>query len=110
MKFSERLQALRNENNMTQDQLAKMLNIKQQAVSQYEKGNALPKNEIIIKLVKIFNVPIGYIMGITDDRKHSDLSEDAIKLLEIYDSLPKEKKIISLELLRVLRDTSEKEV
>lgn len=109
MKFPERLQSLRIESNMTQDQLAKKLNIKQQAVSQYEKGTSVPKNEIIVKLAGIFNVPVGFIMGISDERKHIELPEDSIKLLEIYDALPRDKKKISIELLKVLKDSSAKE-
>ncbi len=110
MKFSNRLQLLRNEKNITQKQLAEKLNIKQQAISQYEKGIALPKIDVIVRLIDIFNVPLGYILGVSDDRNSTDLPEDARKLLEIFDSLPKDKKNISIELMRVLKDASEKEV
>lgn len=108
MKFSERLQILRNEHGLTQNQLADKLGIKQQAISQYEKGTSLPKIDIILKVAQIFNVPLGYVMGVTDERNIDDLPEDSKRLLEIYDSLPEERKNISIELLRVLKETSEK--
>lgn len=110
MEFPERLQKLRNENNMTQTELAKKLNIKQQAVSNYEKGTSYPKPEMLRKLAVVFNIPIGYLMGFTDDPFSKEIPNDAKELLEIYDSLPFDKKNISIELLRVLKDTSKKEV
>jgi len=95
---------------MTQKELATQLNIKQQAVSQYETGTSLPKIDVILKMAQIFNVSIAYLIGITKDTNNLDLPDDVIKLLAIYDSLPIDGKNISIELLKVLKNTSEKEV
>ena len=110
MDFGERLQKLRTDLNMTQKELADKLDVKQQAVSSYEQGTTKPKNDVIIKISKLFNISIGYLMGVTDDPHENEMPDDAKELLKIYDSLPFEKKSISLEILRVLKDTSEKEV
>ncbi len=110
MNFQGQLQKLRTQRNMTQKELATQLNIKQQAVSQYETGTSLPKIDVILKMSQIFNVSIAYLIGITEDTNNVDLPDDVIKLLEIYDSLPIDRKNISIELLKVLKNTSEKEV
>ena len=110
MDFGERLQKLRSDLNLTQKELAEKLNIKQQAISSYEQGTTKPKNEVIIKISKLFNISIGYLMGVTDNPYENEMPDDAKELLRIYDSLPFDKKNISLEILRVLKDTSEKEV
>ena len=110
MDFGERLQKLRNDLNMTQKELAEKLDIKQQAISSYEQGTSKPKNDVIIKISKIFNISIGYLMGVTDNPYEKEMPADAKELLEIYDSLPYDKKNISIEILKVLKDTSEKEV
>lgn len=95
---------------MTQKELASLLNIKQQAVSQYETGTSLPKIDLILKMSQLFNVSIAYLIGITKDTSSSDPPDDVIKLLEIYDSLSIDRKNISIELLKVLKKTSEKDV
>ena len=110
MGFGERLQLLRSKFNMTQKQLADKLDIKQQAISSYEQGLTMPKNDVIIKISKIFNISIGYLMGVTENPYDNELPDDAKELLKIYGSLPFDKKNISLEILRVLKDTSENEV
>ncbi len=54
----------------------------------------------------ILNVPISYFSknnkGITNTM---DLSEDALHLLKIYEVLPEDKKYISIELLKVLKNS-----
>ncbi len=111
MDFSDRLQNLRVKRGITQTELAKKLDVKQQTISQYEKGLLFPKMDILVKLAEILNVQIGFLIrGATIDSGSKEFSDDIVKLLELYDSLPTEKKNISIELLKVLKDTSKNEV
>ena len=56
MKFCDKLQKIRKENNVTQEQLADKLNVSRQAVSKWESGTAYPDTEKLIQISKIFNI------------------------------------------------------
>lgn len=58
------LKNVRESRNMTQGQVAKILNVTQQAYSRYENNIRQPSFEIIIKLAKYFNVSIDYLLDI----------------------------------------------
>ena len=107
--FSEQLKKIRKEQKISQIELANKLRVTQQTVSQYEKEIIVPKVDVIIKLAQIFNVPTTYFINDSTDQGISALPKDAQKLLEIFDSLPADKKNMSIELLKVLKGTSEKE-
>ncbi|WIV13337.1 helix-turn-helix transcriptional regulator [Proteiniborus sp. MB09-C3] len=78
MNFSERLKLLREENNLTQNDLAEKLNISRQSVGNYEKGTRFPNDpELILKIAGLFNVSIDYLLGVTTIR-HS-LKNNTIK-------------------------------
>ncbi len=66
--MKNRLKELRHEKNLSQKDLAKKLNISQQAISLYEKGDREPKIDTWQKLADFFKVPTEYLMGITNDR------------------------------------------
>lgn len=106
MDFCERLKELRKNSQMTQGELAQALHIKQQTISQYEQGTSLPKDDIKLKLAKLFDVSIAYLMCYTDELSNADFSEDTIKLIQLFESLPLEKQKISIELLKALQNAS----
>lgn len=66
--MKNRLKELRHEKKLSQKDLAKKLNISQQAISLYEKGDREPKIDTWQKLADFFKVPTEYLMGITNDR------------------------------------------
>lgn len=69
MNFSERLKALREENNLTQSELAERLSISRQSVSNYEKGTRFPNDpKIILQISKLFDVSVDYLLGATSIR------------------------------------------
>lgn len=55
IKFSENLKNLRKSFNMTQGDLAKLLNVDQRTVSAWEKKVCEPNFEMLSKLCEIFN-------------------------------------------------------
>lgn len=64
-----RIKKLREENNITQEELAKKLELSSKGiVSMYEKGDRKPSLEILVKLSEIFNCSIDYILCKTDVR------------------------------------------
>ena len=66
----KRIKNLRIDNDLTQIELAKLLNVKSDTYSKWERGiNNIPI-EYIIKLSKIYNVSIDYILEISNNKKY----------------------------------------
>ena len=63
--MKNRLKEIRQEKKLSQKDLAKKLNISQQAISLYEKGDREPKLETWQKLADFFDVSVPYLRGAT---------------------------------------------
>lgn len=59
----KRLLELRQEHNLTQSQLAAILNISQRSYSHYETGSRQIPIELLIALADYYDVSIDYIVG-----------------------------------------------
>ena len=66
MNISIRIKELRLENNLSQQSLAKEINVSQKAIDFWEKGINEPKASYVIKLAKFFNVSADYLLGLTE--------------------------------------------
>ena len=64
-----RIRDLREDNDLTQKQLAEYLHIKQNTYSQYENGQRQIPIEALIALAKFYKTSTDYILGLTDERK-----------------------------------------
>ena len=71
-----RIKQLREENGLTQLQLAKKLNKTQQTISLYENGTNEPDLDGYIELSQIFSCSIEYIAGKSDIRNPEDKIKD----------------------------------
>ena len=67
MNFSDKLQKIRKENNITQEGLADKLNVSRQAVSKWESGTAYPDTEKLIQISKIFNISLDELVNDNTD-------------------------------------------
>ena len=65
--YGERLRELRENKNLTQKQLAKILNTDQQAISRYEREQIDLSTNFIMKVCDYFGVTADYLLGRTDD-------------------------------------------
>lgn len=81
MTFEERIKQLRKENHMTQDALAKVLNMSKGTVAMWEAGTRRPSFEVLERLSDIFDKKTSYILGESDDDTSPQLSEDSVNLL-----------------------------
>lgn len=63
------LRDLREDNDITQNQIALMLNIKQNTYSQYENGKREVPINILWKLADFYDVSIDYLVGREKERK-----------------------------------------
>ncbi|MFI3230497.1 MAG: helix-turn-helix transcriptional regulator [bacterium] len=88
--LSKRLKILRQLNNLNQVELAKLLNVSKQSISNWENDNIQPSIEMLIKISKLFKVSTDYILGLEctnfEDVKFIDvtgLSAEKILHLEL---------------------------
>ncbi|MBP3591705.1 MAG: helix-turn-helix transcriptional regulator [Clostridia bacterium] len=64
-----RLRDLRQDHDMTQTAVAKKLGMSQTGYSKYETGENDIPTEILIKLARLYNTSIDYLLGETDEPK-----------------------------------------
>ncbi len=67
-----RIALLRKEKNMSQIALSLKLNVSQKMISAYENDKSEPSIATLIKLAKIFDTSVDYLIGYTDIRKPID--------------------------------------
>ena len=65
MEYYEIIKALREDRDMTQEELCKALNISQQSLSKYEKNERRLPIDILKRYATFFNVSTDYILGLT---------------------------------------------
>ena len=64
-----RIRDLREDKDMNQTELAKMLDMSQTGYSKYETGENDVPSAVLIKLAHIHNTSVDYLLGLTDERK-----------------------------------------
>lgn len=67
--FKDRVKALREEKDITQDQLAERLGVTKMAISGYENGKRKPRFDMLDNLADVLDVDINYLTGASDVRK-----------------------------------------
>lgn len=63
MTTGEKIAALRKKNNLTQEQLAEVLGVARQSVSRWEMDVAFPETEKLIKLSKLWDCSIDFLLN-----------------------------------------------
>ena len=67
-----RIKDLREDNNLTQAEIAQYLHIKQNTYSQYENGQRQLPLSYLIALAKFYKTSTDYILGLTDNKEKLD--------------------------------------
>ena len=67
MNYYERLKSIREDNDLTQSDIATILKTTRQQVGKWENGNQMMGIDKYITLAKYYNVSIDYLVGITDN-------------------------------------------
>ena len=67
MAYYRRLKDLREDKDLTQDELIKILGMHKTTYTNYEQGKREIPFEIAIKIAKFYNVSLDYIAGLTDN-------------------------------------------
>ncbi len=87
--LGDRLKKLRKDKKITQKELAKILNIQNTTLSQYENGVNEPNDEMKVKIADYFGVTIDYLLGRSNVKQiNADIDKEANELadeiIEIY--------------------------
>lgn len=80
MSFGTILKKLRQDNNLTQDELAKKIETSRSNIANYENDKNMPSVDILEKLAKLFNVTIDYLLGKSDIRNPEKADLDKLQI------------------------------
>ena len=72
MQFSQKLQQLRTENNYSEEQLARLLNVSRHAVAKWESGAETPGIEELREIAALFEVSVDSLLEDIEDREEAD--------------------------------------
>lgn len=86
MSFGNILKKIRQENNLTQEELAKKINTSRSNIANYENDKNMPSIDILEKLSKIFGCSIDYLLGKTTENSIS--ISDKIYMCPVYGQIP----------------------
>lgn len=98
------LKKLRNENNVTQQQLADAISVSQQSINKYENHNIEPDISTLIQMADYFNVTVDYLIGRTGDvcadkSCGSSLSRTELQIINKIRLLNKKQKDVLVSLI-----------
>lgn len=85
MTIGEKIARLRKEQNLTQEQFAEILKVSRQAVSKWERDEAYPDTEKLIRIGKIFDCSLDYLLK--DELEQMDVNLTAAKEDAGYDKM-----------------------
>lgn len=97
MSFGKIIAHLRHKNNLSQEELAKRLNISKSSLGMYETNKREPSFDMTKKIADFFDVTTDYLLGRSD---HSQLTEVEVKerdsdveeWMKIIESLPEDER------------------
>ena len=67
--YINRLKEIREDKDLKQSDIAKILHTTQQQYSKYELGLQVIPVERLVKLAKFYNTSVDYLIGLTNERK-----------------------------------------
>ena len=81
MNFGEQLKSLRKEKQLTQNELAKILNVKEYTIGDWERGRAEPDINTLRKIAIIFDISADELLEIeTREERNKIISNNTITL------------------------------
>lgn len=79
--LGKRIELERTRLGLNQIELAKKLNLSSSSsISQYEKGDRIPSDDIKLKMAEIFNCTLDYLLGKTDIRNPAKVNLDEMDI------------------------------
>ncbi len=91
--LGNRLKDLRVKKNVTQDDMAELLNIKRQTYSAYERGVSFPDVNALLKMAKFFGVSVDYLLE--NETKTADgqsLDADKLEYIRLVEAMTEDER------------------
>lgn len=110
MSFADKLKSLRKEYHMTQEQIAKQLNLNRSTISGYETKDREPSYQTLAEIANFFHVSIDYLLDedvIIIDNSHtlsSDLEDELLNGCRKL-SVESQKKLLEYMKLLTMKET-----
>ena len=87
MTVGERIAQKRKERGLSQEALGEQLKVSRQAIYKWEADAALPEIEKLVALAKLFEVPVGWLLGVEEKteaprEEDGELTEAQLKMVE----------------------------
>lgn len=105
--YSETIKTLRKEKNISQTELAKILDMPRYIISNWEQGRTEPNITDLITIANFFECSIDYLLGRSDDfgiiniqNEKKQLNKNEKEILDIFNSIPSESQAQLLEYAR----------
>ncbi|MBQ7284334.1 MAG: helix-turn-helix transcriptional regulator [Oscillospiraceae bacterium] len=107
--FGDIIKKLRETNNISQKQLAQILNVSTSAVGKWEgKGNVIPSAEFLIEIADYFNVSVDFLLRGTS-QNNEKLSAIDFEFISLFSQLSDaEQKIVLAEIKGILSERQAK--
>ena len=87
MAFQENLTYLRKKANLSQEQLAELLDLTRQAVSKWESGQSMPDAEKLLQLSEVFQVPVDQLLKTLEPSIPKEKKENHLYVILTFVSL-----------------------
>ena len=90
MSFGNILKKIRQDNSLTQEELAKKIETSRSNIANYENDKNMPSIDVLDKLAKTFNCSIDYLLGKSDIKNPEVTStmSDKIYMCPVYGQIP----------------------
>lgn len=73
--YSSKIKKIRKERNLSQKQLAKLINVSQQTIASWEVGRTEPKSENFHALSKVLDVPVSFFVDSVAQYQRNSFNE-----------------------------------
>lgn len=102
MNFSKRLQELRKSKNLSQPELAAIIDVSDRSISAWERGLTLPNTETAIKIADYFNVSTDYLFGRDKETQDPQVDPNIVSIQRAYEKLTPADKEKMIEMNRLM--------
>lgn len=72
----QKIRDLREDKDLTQTQIAKILNCSQRIYSNYERGEVDIPTQVLIKLAEFHGTSVDFLLGLTDEKRPDPRKRD----------------------------------
>lgn len=84
LNIGERITQLRKQQSLSQDELAKRASVSRTIIGNYERNANTPSIEVLLKLAKVFNVSVDFLIG---EGELSSYDKEVLKRIEDIERL-----------------------